>query len=437
MKFMHTRQLYFALATFLFASLACSLVNAPITTQQPVPTAIPTVAVIEQPTQEPTPEIGELLLEEDFADNSNNWYVGADAETESRVEDGKYKVRVLAPNDNFYWFVPPVSASEVDVTVDTEFTEGAMENAAYGFLCHFTDSNNFHRFRVAPDGTYAIDKSVNAEQSYIVDWTKSHAINQGVGATNKIHVICNENHLTLYINDAFMADVVDTSLTGGTFNLMVGAYANKREDKNPIGMNFSNLSVRKPLPWEHPTEALLVDSFDDNNNSWDVFEENGNSAQVENGQMVMKVVEPNSIYRVWPGIALSNLDLTFDAVIQEGTQSNVSYGAACRYVNNDNYYSFSVDGDGYYTLKKKVKGTQEILTDWTLSNALKPGVGQTNRIRVVCSDSMLEIYANDQLVTSLQDAELTAGGFALQAGRFDKDDLPMSVTFDNIEVKYP
>ena len=436
MKFTRITQLYFALTSLLLAILACSLVEAPVATEQPAATAAP-LGVVAEPTQEPKPEVQEILLEEDFADNSNNWHIGTDAETESRVEDGKYKVRVLVPKDNFYWFVPPVSASEVDVTVDIEFTEGAAENAAYGFLCHFTDSNNFYRFRIAPDGTYAIDKSVNAEQSNIVDWTKSHAIIQGVGATNKIRAICSENHLTLYINDAFMADMVDTSITGGSFNLMVAAYANKEEDKNPIGVNFSNLIVRKPLPWESPTEALLIDSFDNNNNSWDVFEENGNSAQVENGQLVMKVVEPNSIYRVWPAVALSNLDIAFDAVIQEGTQANVSYGVACRYVNNDNYYSFTVDGDGYYTIKKKVAGTQEILTDWMLSNALKSGVGQANRIRVVCSDNILELYANNQLVTSLQDADLTAGGFALQAGRFDKDDLPMSVTFDNVEVKYP
>jgi len=435
MKFTRIKQLYFALAALLLASLACSLVEAPAATEQPAATSV--AVATPEPTQEQKPEFGEILLEENFADNSNNWYVGADAETESLVEDGKYKVRILIPDDSFYWFVPPVSISEVDMAVDTEFTEGAPENAAYGFLCHFKDGDNYHRFRVAPDGTYAIDKSVNTEQSYIFEWTKTNAINQGVGATNKLRAICSENHLTLYINDAFVADVVDTSLSGGSFNLMVGAYANNQDDKNPIGVNFSNLIVQKPLTWERPTEVLMADSFDNNNNSWDIFDENGNSAQIENGKMVIKVVDTDSVYRVWPGVALSNVEMTFDAAIQEGTQANVAYGATCRYLDNNNYYSFSMDGDGYYTLTKKVNGTLETIIDWTQSSALKAGVGETNHVRVVCLDSTLELYANDQLMISSQDASLTAGGFALQAGRFAVDDQPMSVTFDNMEVKYP
>lgn len=433
MKLIRMKQILFALVFLLIAGLACSQFSPIPKTGQPEPT--PTVILSPTPTADPAPE--GILFTDDFADNSSNWHVGSDADTESIVEDGRFKVRIFVPNDSFYWFAPPVSASEVDLSVDTEFIEGAPENIAYGFLCHFTDGDNYHRVRVAPDGTYAIDKSVNAEKTYLVEWTKSGVITQGVGAVNRIRTICSEGHLTLYINDAFTADVLDTSLSGGSFNLMVGAYANKTDDKNPVAVSFSNLIAREPEAWTPPEEPLLIDSFDDNANNWDLFDENGNNAQIENGQLVMKVKDADSVYRVWPQMALSDVDLTFDVVIQEGTQANVSFGAACRYVNNDNYYSFNMDGDGYYTLKKKVKGTSETILDWTASAAIKPGMGVTNRIRVVCSGSTLELFANNQLVVSSQDASLTAGGFALQAGRFAIDDVPMSVAFDNVEVKYP
>jgi hypothetical protein len=278
---------------------------------------------------------------------------------------------------------------------------------------------------------------VNAEKTYLVEWTKSGAINQGGGTVNRIRIICDEGRLTLYINDTLTANVADTSLSGGSFNLMVGAYANKTDDKNPVAVSFSNLIAREPEAWTSPEEPLLIDSFDDNANNWDLFDENGNSAQIENRGMVMKVKDAESVYRIWPQMAISNVDMTFDVTVQEGTQANVSFGAACRYVNNDNHYSFLVDGDGYYTLKKKVNGTAETLIDWTASTAIQPGVGVTNRIRVVCSGSTLELYANDQLVVSSQDTSLTAGGFALQAGRFAVDDKPVKVTFDNVEVRYP
>lgn len=429
----HVKRIRFALISLLTAGLACSQFGTMPETKQPpsTPTAIPSPA----PTADPVLE--GILFADDFADNSNNWRVGADSAIESVVEGGKFKVRVLAPDDSFYWFTPPVSVSEVDLSVDTEFTEGAPENIAYGFLCHYTDGDNYQRVRVAPDGTYAIDKSVNAEKSYLVEWTKSGAIQQGVGAVNRLRTICNEGRLTLYINDSLTADVADTSLSGGSFNLTVGAYANNVNDKNPVAVSFSNLVARKPEAGTHPTEPVLTEAFNDNANNWDLFDENGNSAQIENGQLVMKVKDADSVYRIWPQMALSDVDMAFDVVIQEGTQANVSFGAACRYVNNDNYYSFNLDGDGYYTLRKKVNGAAEIIVDWTASTAVQPGVGVTNRIRVVCSGSTLELYANDQLVVSSQDASLTAGGFALQAGRFAVDGAPVSVAFDNVEVKYP
>lgn len=447
MKSARAKQLFFALVVLLLASLSCSSLAGPSpATEQPVEVTSTTAASVEptQPpeptptsTSTPKPELGEIILDEQFADGSNNWYVGADTTTENIIEDGKYKVRVLVLDNSFYWFTPPVSISEVDVTVDTEFTEGAPENAAYGVLCHFKDVDNYYRFRIAPDGTYAIDKSVNTEVSFLADWTKSNAIKQGIGTTNQIHVICSENHLTLYVNDSFVADVVDTSISGGSFQLVIGAYTNKENDKNPVGVSFSNLMVRKPLAWERPTEAILTDAFDDNNNGWDVFEEADGSGQIENGKMVMKVNAADSVYRVWTGITLSNVDMSFDAVIQEGDPANVAYGVACRYINNDNYYSFNMDGTSSYTLKKKVAGTLETLVDWSSSNAIKTGLGETNHVRIVCSSSDLELYVNEQLLVSSQDANLTGGGFALQAGRFESDNKPMSVAFDNIEVNYP
>ena len=434
-----TKQLSFALAALIMASLACSQFAAPAATEQPQATS-QVVASPEptkpEPTQEQKPEIGEILLEEYFADNSNKWYVGLDAETESVVEDGKFKVRVLVQDTSFS-FDPPSAISEADITVDTEFTEGAPENAAYGFLCHAKDADNRYRIRIAPDGTYSINKTVAGETTDLVNWTKANAINQGIGAINRIRTICSENHLTLYVNDILLSDVVDSDISGGSFSLLVAAYATNENDKNPIGVGFSNLIVREPLAWERPTEALLADSFDNNNNGWDVFEEGGNSAQIGNGQMVMKVADPDSVYRVWPQLALANLDMTFDIGIQEGTPSNITYGAACRFSNTDNLYSFEISGDGYYSLSKKVEGTWETLVDWTTSSALKTGIGEINKIHVVCSDSKLELYANDQLLISSMDTTLTGSGFALQTGRYTVDDKPVSVSFDNMEVKYP
>jgi hypothetical protein len=436
MKSSRALHLILTLTALLLASLACSLVNSPAATQEQIAATTAAVASPE-PTETPKPELGEVVLEESFADNSKNWYVGTDADTEVVLEGGKYKVRVLTL-DNFYWFIPPVSVSNVDMTVDTEFTEGAPENAAYGFLCNFKDVDNHYRLRISPDGTYSIDKRVNGGDAVsIVDWTPSSAIKQGIGVTNKIRAICNDSHIILYVNDTLLADVIDSSLSGGSFQLMAGGYANSKTDKNPVGVNFSDLTVRKPLAWERPSGIMLTDAFDNNNNGWDVFKEDKASAQVENGQLVMKVSEAESSYLIYSGLSLSDVEMAFDVTIQEGTPANSAYGAACRRTDADNRYMFDISGDGSYTLNKRTQGKLETIVDWSSSNAIKTGAGETNRVHIICSGENLELYVNDQLLVSAQDASITGGTFALQAGRFKVDELPVAVAFDNLEVKYP
>jgi hypothetical protein len=436
MKSSRALHLILALTAMLLASLACSLAGSPAATQEK-PEATSAAVTSPDPTEIPKPELGEVVLDESFTDNSNNWYVGKDADTEVALEDGKYKVRVLTL-DNFYWFTPPVSVSNVDMTVDTEFTEGAPENAAYGFLCNFKDADNHYRVRIGPDGTYSIDKRVNGGDAVsIVDWTHSSAIKAGIGVTNKIRAICNDSHITLYANDALLADVIDSSLSGGSFQLMAGGYGNSKSDKNPVGVNFSNLTVRKTLAWEHPTENMLTDTFDDNKNDWDIFKEDKASVQIENGQLVMKVNEAESSYLTYSGLSLSDVDMTFDATIQEGTPANSAYGAACRRTNTDNRYMFDISGDGSYTLNKRIDGNLETIIDWSSSNAIKTGAGETNRVHIICSGENLELYVNDQLLVSAQDTSITGGTFTLQAGRFKVDTEPVTVAFDNLEAKYP
>lgn len=230
--------LILGVCVLLLASLACAQMEV-----------LPTVEATEAPVVEasPTTDAGEMLLEEQFVDNSNNWAVGENKYTKTSIEDGKYQVRV--PTDGYNWFNGPVAVSDVDITVDTEFVEGEAANSDYGVICRLVDAENHYRFRIASDGVYRIDKLEKGEFIALVDWTPSDALKIGTGVVNTMRVICNRNHLTLYVNDTLLADVVDSSFEGGSFALMVGAYTNT--DTNvvtPAVVNFSNLTVRKPLP---------------------------------------------------------------------------------------------------------------------------------------------------------------------------------------------
>jgi len=226
------------------ASLACAQSSSPAATEPAAPPAATSEAAQPEPTQIPEPEF-EVLFEETFADNENNWYVGEYEDAAASIDGGKYNVTIIT-QDYYAWFESPVSLSEVDVTFDTEFRGGAPENASYGLLCHYKDNDNFYRFSIAPDGYFNVYKRVGGEDTTLVEWKTTGALELGTGVVNKMRVICSDDHLILYANDTLLADVVDTSHTGGSFALTAGFGLAKEEDKTPIEVSFSNLTVLKP-----------------------------------------------------------------------------------------------------------------------------------------------------------------------------------------------
>jgi len=392
------------------------------------------------------PEQSDIIFQEDFADNSNNWNVGSGENSESVIEDGKLKVESQLIPDiwNHTFFTPPVSEEDIDISVDTEFMYGAPENSIYGIACQYKDEQNYIWVVIRPIGTFSIQKQLKAEWTYLARWTPSGLIDQAIGATNNMRVACSEGHITLFINGILAADVVDTSLSGGSFRLSSASNLNNKDDTSPVSMGFSNLVVREALAWEAPSGVLFSESFDKANNNWNLVTEKtdfGYSDQIQGGQLLMNFDNPDAWFWKPLPIQLSDVDISFDATLKEGALSNASFGALCRITDEDNFYDFSYsfddDGVGYYLLGKNVNGTYETLIDWTESTAVKAGIGITNRIRMVCSGSDLELYVNDKSLINTQDTSLTSGASALQASRYDTDEGPVSVAFDNLEVKYP
>ncbi|MHC1784297.1 MAG: hypothetical protein AB9891_16350 [Anaerolineaceae bacterium] len=423
---------------------ACGAPAAPAATETPateqplVPTveATPTEATPAEPTMEveQKSELGEVIFEDNFSDQSNNWDFSSNENSESIIEDGKLKVRVIN-NDKFTHIKPPVDAAEVDLSVDAEFTDGV--SMQYGFLCHYKDGDNYLRAVVSTKGSYSIVKKMNAEFATLVDWNPSSTIDQGTGMVNRLRLVCTEGHVSLFINDALAADVMDTSLSGGSYRLVAGWPKSDTDNTVPVSVSFSNLVVRKPLAWEPSSDLLFSDSFDNNDNAWGLFEKDDFTVQIKDGQKVMRIETPDYyVYNRIP-VQLTNVDMAFDVILQEGTPANTGFGAMCRWTDKDNYYEFRMNGDGLYRAAKRVKGNWETLIDWSASTAVKPGVGETNRIRVVCAGSNLELYANEQPVIKINDGSLTSGGSSIIANSFEVDDAPVTVAFDNLEVKYP
>ncbi|NMB60125.1 MAG: hypothetical protein GYA12_13220, partial [Chloroflexi bacterium] len=226
---------------------------------------------------------GEIVLDEKFVDNSNKWDFSTNEYSESVIEDGKLKVRVTG-NGKFSHIKPPVDAEDVDISADAQFAKG--DSMQYGFLCHYTDKDNYIQAVASTKGSFTIIKKIKSEFSDLVTWNPSNSINKGPDAMNHLRLICGGGHITFYINDTLAADVVDSSLSGGSYRLVAGWPKSDSENSVPVEMNFSNLVVRKPLAWEPSTDFVFSDTFDSKDKAWGLGENDGYTIQLLDGKKV-------------------------------------------------------------------------------------------------------------------------------------------------------
>jgi hypothetical protein len=97
----------------------------------------------------------------------------------------------------------------------------------------------------------------------------------------------------------------------------------------------------------------------------------------------------------------------------------------------DDFYSFRVSGDGFYTVEKAVAGELTPLIDWTESSQINLEEGAENVLTVVGEGDSYAVYINGQQVDSFTDGTLSGGTFGLMVDNYDTE-APAAFTFDDL-----
>lgn len=132
-------------------------------------------------------------------------------------------------------------------------------------------------------------------------------------------------------------------------------------------------------------------------------------------------------------------DLTYQAEVRkvsgDGGGMVHSYGL---YIRSDgivnNYYKFGINVNGQYMIKKRVEGEYTKLVDWTKSDAIKEGYNQWNTLKVVAQGGTLKFYANERLLTTIEDISLSCGKVGLTADDVAYSTEADTVQFDNVRI---
>ena len=186
--------------------------------------------------QEYEPE-GDVILYDEFVDNSNEWGLLNDADGVVEITGGQLRINVL-PNQYYVW-------STVNSYYDTFIlaTEARVlkprGDGDFGVICGVQDGSNFIALEITEDGYYSIWKKENGATLTLVDWAYSDEVANS--STYTIAAYCGPDRLALGVNDVLLTETVDPNYQPGAVGLIAGTY-----DNPDFQIGFDNFFIFEP-----------------------------------------------------------------------------------------------------------------------------------------------------------------------------------------------
>lgn len=206
------------------------------------------VAVKTVPTPDTTP-----LFADQFASNKNGWNTQSDPGKFSATV-GSGTLTLEDDNHSLLWEMVPGQNgnklySDFQLFVDATLSQGDQNNG-YGIFIRAAldpngnDFNEFYRFSLYGDGSFAIYKGISnnsgtTTNNTLVEDTVNSAIQTG-GQVNHIVITAKGSTLTFIVNGQTLSTITDDSYAGGLIALFVN---NLTDSKTNAQAKFTNLAI--------------------------------------------------------------------------------------------------------------------------------------------------------------------------------------------------
>ncbi|ABX04113.1 DnaJ domain-containing protein [Herpetosiphon sp.] len=191
-------------------------------TLEPSPTSEPTAAPSNTPAPLPDDLSGPILVTDNL--DGGTWPVGNGGNWNFEFINGRYHMTMVAGVGSVWSFGPALPAQNVVLAVDVEAVSGSG-----GLMMGFIDGNNYYRFIIAADGTWAFQQRFAAQTTLL-------ASGSGLGPGRL--VIAQRGAVThLYWNDTYLGEVVLPAFPGGAYGFVLAG-------NSSADVYFDNLRLR-------------------------------------------------------------------------------------------------------------------------------------------------------------------------------------------------
>jgi serine/threonine protein kinase len=121
-----------------------------------------------------------------------------------------------------------------------------------------------------------------------------------------------------------------------------------------------------------------------------------------------------------PSYTYTNAVITMEALLEEDSQVASAFGIVFRYVDEDNYNVFAVDGAGRYSIWIRERGRWRELRGerWTRHEAIRR-VGELNRLTLEAVGDHFVGSVNGQVVADVNDATIASGHIGIYLATTD------------------
>ena len=170
----------------------------------------------------------------------------------------------------------------------------------------------------------------------------------------------------------------------------------------------------------------------DETGDWQLSADAAASVAVAEGVLRVHVFEVGQVAWAAAGRTYGDFRLSVEATQVSGPDDN-EYGVLVRMAGDQQFYVFSISGDGYARAAWYNSGSWKLLgTDWMSSEAIQQGAA-TNVLAVEARGATFVFSVNGTQVMQVEDAQLVKGDIGLYAGAFNEADVV--IDFDNLEVQ--
>lgn len=337
-----------------------------------------------------------VLFSDDFKTQDSAW---GNPDDKHHAENGKFVFKA-AVNTNYTSLYQGNLFGDADVTVKVTETDGGTDEAA-GITFWASDYNNFYVAEVQPDGTAGVLRMVQSQWIAPVHFVARESAVKGVGKTNELRVVTQGNLATIYLNGKQIAAFHGSPPDGGQ---QIGLHA-ESGNNGVYTWEFSDLVVRKP-----PAASASAGSTQPANDGSILYAADFSTYEptwgtpdpqdyVENGKFVQKP-DPNTYDTdLYCGGLFGDADIRIKITATAGSL-NEPAGLAFWASDAHTYYVAQIQPDGNFAITRRLQNKWLYPVDFSVKDAVKKGLNQTNELRLVLKGRSCTAYVNDQQVAT-------------------------------------